>query len=516
MDNDLMARRLRPPSEPTRPQNGHSPVPPDAAPWDAAPEPTNQIPWDRPAQEPWPPLEAEAQAAADQWPPLAEPATSVTGDEAIVQTDEVATDEAVHAPDFVLNQHMWDAGPAEEAAPWHASVEVDPAAASEAEPESADVDAPAPSSAVVVDTTAPVESVAEVDDDATDISVPGQAPWDTPESRGWAEQETPDDRPSEMLASYDEMIPMVSRAVAAASVTNVEDEPAAAVADAAVPDAAVSAAAETAEPSVTAEETPDVESPAMQDPEDAFAPVLGDVQESATLGWTTWMESRSIAGRTVVQPDAVPGAFGPTPPDDLFAETEPAMDEAAETTAAAADTDDGDAAAVAETPAVDAEADAPEAAATAVAWGDEMHAETPAVDATVDLDSIPAFDMSAVADDTDDADAAAVAETPTVDAEADAPEAAATAVAWGDEMHAETPAVDATVDLDSIPAFDMSAVADDTDDAMPQRSPRRRPSTPKLTLLRQLRPPSPGAMRCTPRRRPSTQRSTSTQSRLST
>ncbi len=100
-------------------------------------------------------------------------------------------------------------------------------------------------------------------------------------------------------------------------------------------------------------------------------------------------------------------------------------------TAVADDTDDGAAVAVAETddaetPAAATEADVPEAAAAAMAWANE-------------------FDDTAM---------------PAVDAENNAPEAVATAMAWGFEMARAT---DATVDLESIPAFDMTSVADETD-----------------------------------------------------
>jgi hypothetical protein len=74
MDNDLMARRLRPPSETPRPQNGHSPLPSDTPPWAATPDsgaevPGADVPWDRPQAEAWPPVGTDDEPLAGVWPP---------------------------------------------------------------------------------------------------------------------------------------------------------------------------------------------------------------------------------------------------------------------------------------------------------------------------------------------------------------------------------------------------------------------------------------------------------------
>src|SRR4051794_5103133 len=91
MDNDLMARRLRPPSEPPRPQNGHhSPLPIETPPWAVTTDTADvreEVPWDRPQEEPWPPATTDDQPVADVWPPVPaqvyEPPAEVTDPELI-------------------------------------------------------------------------------------------------------------------------------------------------------------------------------------------------------------------------------------------------------------------------------------------------------------------------------------------------------------------------------------------------------------------------------------------------
>jgi hypothetical protein len=94
-------------------------------------------------------------------------------------------------------------------------------------------------------------------EDASDISVPGRAPWDTPERYTADELEALDDRPADMLETYDEMIRNVAPAVAAASV------------------------------------------PAAQwptsDPDDALAPVLDDVHERPRAAWPAWNSSEATS-----------------------------------------------------------------------------------------------------------------------------------------------------------------------------------------------------------------------------
>jgi hypothetical protein len=84
MDNDLMARRLRPPSQPSN-QNGQSAQPP--SPWDvpladdppfAPPDPAARadIPWDRPAPETWPPSDDAGTDYQQTWSAHGVPAAS--------------------------------------------------------------------------------------------------------------------------------------------------------------------------------------------------------------------------------------------------------------------------------------------------------------------------------------------------------------------------------------------------------------------------------------------------------
>jgi hypothetical protein len=87
-------------------------------------------------------------------------------------------------------------------------------------------------------------------EDASDISVPGRAPWDTPERYTADDLEALDDRPADMLETYDEMIRNVAPAVAAAA-------------------------------------APAAQWPAS-DPDDALAPVLDDVHERPRAAWPAW------------------------------------------------------------------------------------------------------------------------------------------------------------------------------------------------------------------------------------
>jgi hypothetical protein len=142
MDNDLMARRLRPPSQPTS-QNGQSAQPP--SPWDvpptddppfAPPDPAARadVPWDRPAPEAWPPSEdagatdysltwsAQAGAPAPHDPQSEWPAPDAAGDAA--PWDRPANDQTldpddamapvvgdVHAPGGVWHEWSGDTSP---------------------------------------------------------------------------------------------------------------------------------------------------------------------------------------------------------------------------------------------------------------------------------------------------------------------------------------------------------------------------------------------------------------------
>ena len=106
--------------------------------------------------------------------------------------------------------------------------------------------------------------------------------------------ETVDDRPMDMLASYDEMMPIVTAAVAAA-----KTEPVAATVEASSEDSAA------------------------QDPDDAMAPVLNDVDQPQAPNWTLWQPPSDVVdGRPVHQPAFVGKVVGPTPPADLFEDGE--------------------------------------------------------------------------------------------------------------------------------------------------------------------------------------------------
>ena len=71
------------------------------------------------------------------------------------------------------------------------------------------------------------------------------------------------------------------------------------------------------------------------DPDDAFAPVLNDVDQQPRTGWVVWSAAADEAAEhdagELVTPEPVLGkVVGPTPPDDLFAEAvseEPAAEE---------------------------------------------------------------------------------------------------------------------------------------------------------------------------------------------
>jgi hypothetical protein len=114
--------------------------------------------------------------------------------------------------------------------------------------------------------------------------VSGPAPWDKPAPFTFDEQQI-DDRPAEMLASYDEMIPMVKRRVAAATAAQA----------------------------------------AASDPDDALAPVLNDVTKPAPPVWPeSPVPAEPAAPRTPSAPRAPLGKIlGPTPPEGLFDAPEP-------------------------------------------------------------------------------------------------------------------------------------------------------------------------------------------------
>lgn len=294
-----MARRLRPPSEPSRPTNGYSPHSngqlPQAgedAPWAADLDLRSDIPWDRPAAEAWPPADEPAEHQVDE--PMTEQAAWPPAPVYAAQPAAPAQPQAASAPstwdDLPTTWDKpaaWDGPGAEWAAP---EVEPEPAlVADEPEPVVPPVDQ-ALEQPVDTPVAQPVESVAEpVSDETEDVSgpamdatVPGRAPWDRPADYSWDDLPFFDDRPAEMLADY-------------------EQEPAPAP-------AAVAAVPEAVAPAAAPEPAPD--------PYDADAPILQDVERpAAAVAWPAWPETIQP-----IAPAPVAGrAIAPTPPEDLFA-----------------------------------------------------------------------------------------------------------------------------------------------------------------------------------------------------
>jgi hypothetical protein len=242
-----------------------------------------EIPWDRPDPEPWPPTATEEPIDEAEPTATAEPEPQATADIEMQATDEAF--EPVGDQPFAFD--------AFEGSDEQLEVEDDTDMTADeagfAQAEAAAGDAPwQPQPAPWDPTPAPWEATAapwdepqaaaepEVDADAvaefeTDATVSGTAPWDTPEPYSMFEDDVADDRPTEMLESYDEMAPVVARAVAAS--TAGDD---------------------------------------MSDPDDAMAPVLKDIEQPAAPEWQWSARPPEFSGK----------ALGPTPPRDLFAEPE--------------------------------------------------------------------------------------------------------------------------------------------------------------------------------------------------
>ena len=238
-----MARRLRPPSEPPRPQNGHSPSTSDAPPWAASANKAAEVPWDRPADEPWPPTQdadagtvQAAEPTAEIWTATPDANTDTdTNAETEMRADAPAESQPTNDDAYAFDQAMWSSQPAtwppadeqddepNESVEAHAEAQSEPQAQPEpeAEPE------PEPEQHAVATQVAPAEAIADTELDSspetmetTDSFVSGRAPWDKPAPYAGGDAEV-DDRPAAMLEaydSYDEMTPWVTRAVAAASV----------------------------------------------------------------------------------------------------------------------------------------------------------------------------------------------------------------------------------------------------------------------------------------------------------
>jgi hypothetical protein len=472
MDNDLMARRLRPPSVPPRPANGNSQR---AAANKALPDTTDpraDIPWDRPADEPWPPTEEHAQMS-QSWPPAppapqqprtkTQPRTQVKPAETQAAVEPGAfvaaapqTPVAQPSPESLTAEEYWDSfgdwdpigsGVAEtEAEPVAEAVaeeteavvevadvadvaevvevadvaepaiaepkpepeveavaDVEPlaAVADEAEserpsPEMAstwdgighdwdepvpampgwDVPAPPvepepepqPEPEMVAEPATEPETVAEpatetvvepevvadavveptadvvAEPDVTDAQVESEIPWDRPEP--WtAEEDAVDDRPPEMLDSYEEMVPFVSAVVAERTAGTVEQETEAVVepeaeADEAEDEVELESAAEAvAEP--VAESAASVE---LEAESEAFeAPAMAaegdiDAQSDAEVesAWTEpdedvepvsgaaaiWAESEPSTGEAEDEPEAAAAPAEPVTEAQVEAESD--------------------------------------------------------------------------------------------------------------------------------------------------------------------------------------------------
>jgi hypothetical protein len=162
--------------------------------------------------------------------------------------------------------------------------------------------------AVAVDADPETEfSVAE-EHDPMDVFAEDRPAWDIPEPFEFDDYESVDDRPTDMFASYDDIFPVVTAAAAAA----------------------------TSGPTAETEQGT-AEASAIQDPDDAMAPVLNDVDQGQMPNWTLWQPPVDAADRPVNQPAFVGKVVGPTPPDELFEGTddseEPSVSDPAQTTA---------------------------------------------------------------------------------------------------------------------------------------------------------------------------------------
>ncbi|HYI23610.1 MAG TPA: hypothetical protein VEX62_13355 [Candidatus Limnocylindrales bacterium] len=238
MDNDLMARRLRPPSEPSKSSATSStpfaPVP-SALPWETeppAPASREEIPWDTPAAEAWPPDPAADEAAATAWSPSPVPTETFEPTDASLVWPPVADATAAGSPAV-------DAMAAET----DTAAVATPASAPEApwdRPSDDDFDRP------------------------MDARVDGPS-WDEPSPfTDFDDSPVFDDRPPDMLEAFHSPV-----AVA------VEERPR--------EEQTVDAVASTF---VEPERETD---PAFSDPYDETAPVVAEVAESATVPqWPSW------------------------------------------------------------------------------------------------------------------------------------------------------------------------------------------------------------------------------------
>lgn len=283
MDNDLMARRLRPPSETSKPTNGQHPPATrparpaepalagqpatdeaseaksdptwatDTAPWAPSPSERADVPWDQPAQEPASPFgEWEVPALSNQQPARVEQAAVTT--------------------------------PAGEAAP-------------------------------SVPTDAPWDRPTD-DGDTKDMRADDGPAWDVPvaDAELGSDDYMLDDRPVEMFSDYEDQVAPV--AVAA-------------------PTPAPAAEAVSATPAGQEEWDP-----GSADPYDAHEPVLGDLDSAASHPWSSWSEpddSRPDASADDGTRARPPIEFGdsllrPTPPATLFAERDERRADAGEAT----------------------------------------------------------------------------------------------------------------------------------------------------------------------------------------
>ena len=253
MDNDLMARRLRPPSEPLRPTNGHSPHSMDTLELPQTMQP-------RESSQPMEPPEWPQPMEASQPPRATEPMQPPQPSE-VIRLPAPQSAQPPHADD-VAEQAPWSPSPETDLradVPWDrpepeawppvedrrarlAPATPRPPAPDYEEPDQSQPVAPVSANGVDSNgvsslgrarsmgrarslgrarrscvehrpwTTRPPQrwrsqpqaTVVEPPEMATDVSVAGRPAWDRPDSFDWDEPSQMDDRPPELLADYDD------------------------------------------------------------------------------------------------------------------------------------------------------------------------------------------------------------------------------------------------------------------------------------------------------------------------
>ncbi len=353
MDNDLMARRLRPPSEPPKPQNGNSSFGSGQSPWTTDSEVRADVPWDRPADEAWPPI--DELVAERAWPPMpARPEPMSSAGEHANFEDPMTFDGPANmgiGSTFEPEPAMFEQEPP-------TTFEQEPSATVEQEPPMFEHEPatfqqePAPPQAAEAVHPAVVAALGGSDGPTTWDDMP--APWDAPADETFAEDLRADDTVAWDAPAWDAPAEAweepTARAGSAVDASDLDVEPAEMfgftddlfAADAEHTDGGSNArdaghaadsgdvenaaedgdAAPMVEGSAEADPPPWAVSGATADLDDAMAPVLSDIEQPALPPWAGWSDESSAVA--VVAPSDASAALGPTPPDDLFAaEPEP-------------------------------------------------------------------------------------------------------------------------------------------------------------------------------------------------